>query len=264
MSDMQPGPKTCLRAWDWSRHRLPLAIALLGLALLPWSGVTFKFVRNLLHKLPVDSLFSTATEVPTWPVWLFIVIIIFRMDRPRARYVPYMLVGLLATSAINTPMKQITGRSRPEWSIALSNKKFKTLQQLNQSATEYQFPMEKIDHWYGLAMPRPFFIDRYASFPSGHSAAVFAMAAFFCVLYPRMRNVWLATAILCGLARVYDQRHYVEDVMVGGTIGWMAAHWAFSWHWPLRLGDRLTGITAEPAAVSQPAPEPLAAPAGGE
>lgn len=239
MSDLKGDHQTCFKSWDWTRHRLPLAIAVLAFLLLPWSEVTFIFVRDILRRFPSTSLFSTVTEVPTWPVWLFIVILIARMDTPRARYLPYMLAGLLMTSAVNTPLKQLTGRSRPEWSIVLSSKKFKTLQELNQTVTAYQFPMEKIDHWYGLVLPRPFFIDRYASFPSGHSAAAFAMAAFFCTLYPSMRTLWLTTAVLCALARVYAQRHYVEDIMIGGVIGWMAAHWAFTWKWPLALGIRL-------------------------
>lgn len=64
-----------------------------------------------------------------------------------------------------------------------------------------------------------------ASFPSSHAANAFALAAVFAL---RRRSVqpwvWLIAAVIA-FSRVYLDRHYLSDVVVGALIG-IASAWA--------------------------------------
>lgn len=82
---------------------------------------------------------------------------------------------------------------------------------------------------------RPFRLDNdFHSFPSGHSAQVFALAATLSrelrgeapwlpfVVYPLA--TWTATS------RVLDRRHWVTDVTAGAALGILTAHWVERWN----------------------------------
>jgi membrane-associated phospholipid phosphatase len=71
------------------------------------------------------------------------------------------------------------------------------------------------------------------SFPSGHTTAAFAVAA---AITAETRHWWPGAprvitpvlyggASLVGLARVYDDRHWASDVIVGAAIGTAAGRW---------------------------------------
>jgi hypothetical protein len=68
------------------------------------------------------------------------------------------------------------------------------------------------------------FLNNGNSFPSGHSAAAWALAGVFTEVYPH--NPWmkigafsLATAV--SVSRVTAQRHFVSDVIVGSSVGYL-------------------------------------------
>lgn len=222
----------CLKPWDWRCTIAPLMCVACALVMFPWSQAIFHFAHKFLRALPLSSFFDTVVELTAWPVIAVILLAVYRLDKSQRRFAVYLLCALLATALANGSIKQIAGRSRPDWSVSMSPKKKTKLIQYNTLRHDYQVPVTKTDHWFGLTLHRPFFMDRYASFPSGHAAAAFAMAAFLTTLYPQMRRVWLTAALGCALARVFGQRHYLEDIMVGGAIGWLIAHWTFTWEWP--------------------------------
>lgn len=60
--------------------------------------------------------------------------------------------------------------------------------------------------------------DRY-SFPSGHTAAAFAIALTLTGLVPELVPVAIAVAFLIGFARMYLGVHYPVDVVCGAAIG---------------------------------------------
>lgn len=62
----------------------------------------------------------------------------------------------------------------------------------------------------------------YTSFPSGHSAAVFAVATVIASAYKK--TVWVpvlcySLASLTALSRIYDDEHWMSDVVMGSAIG---------------------------------------------
>ena len=62
--------------------------------------------------------------------------------------------------------------------------------------------------------------DCCESFPSGHTTAAFSGAMFFQKKYGFKYGIpSLLLASFVGYSRVYAQKHYWEDVIVGGTIG---------------------------------------------
>lgn len=65
--------------------------------------------------------------------------------------------------------------------------------------------------------------DRVSSFPSGHTATAFAVARIWSLAMPAVRPVCFAAAVGTGLSRMYEQRHYLSDCVVGALVGWHLA-----------------------------------------
>lgn len=57
------------------------------------------------------------------------------------------------------------------------------------------------------------------SFPSSHTAVAAGLAIVLAAFYPRGRWLFPALAILAGAERVFDQYHYLSDVLWGGAVG---------------------------------------------
>ncbi len=57
------------------------------------------------------------------------------------------------------------------------------------------------------------------SFPSSHTAVAAGLAVVMAAFYPRGRWLFPALAVLAGAQRVFDQYHYLSDVLWGGAIG---------------------------------------------
>ena len=79
-----------------------------------------------------------------------------------------------------------------------------------------------------FAWGRGFFkSDEFRSFPSGHTTAAFAIASAMSARVARrspQRAGWLGpllygAATLTGLSRIYDDRHWASDVVLGAGIG---------------------------------------------
>jgi membrane-associated phospholipid phosphatase len=64
--------------------------------------------------------------------------------------------------------------------------------------------------------------SRYHSFPSGHAATAFAVAAALSQAVPGRRRAWLAIAGSVGLSRILLNAHFLSDVLGGALVGWWA------------------------------------------
>lgn len=90
------------------------------------------------------------------------------------------------------------------------------------------FPLKRL-----TAIPRP---DNQAlnSFPSGHTAQVFAAATFLHKEYGKKRPLLsvlaYSTATGIGILRVMNNRHWISDVLVGAGIGIFSTNLAYLTH----------------------------------
>ena len=98
-----------------------------------------------------------------------------------------------------------------------------------------------LKHLVGRARPRmtlppwehigPSFDSDLHSFPSGHSATSFALAAALASRFPRQAWIFYTIAGLVGLGRVVGGSHYPSDVLAGAilglVVGWFLADMAW-------------------------------------
>ncbi|MEW9617341.1 phosphatase PAP2 family protein [Shinella sp. S4-D37] len=112
----------------------------------------------------------------------------------------YFFLTIGATSALVHLVKLLVGRARPELFAE-----------------------------HGAYSLTPFaYDDLYSSFPSGHSAAVGAFFGAFSMLAPRLRPLFLVSALTIGVSRVIVGAHYPSDVAAGLLLGlWTAIATAF-------------------------------------
>lgn len=89
-----------------------------------------------------------------------------------------------------------------------------------------------------------------ASFPSSHAANAFALACALTTFRPRWRIPCLLLAALIAWSRVYLNRHYVSDIVVGAAIGALCGVWAA--RWAVGAGRRWVGFGLAPRAAPGP------------
>ena len=71
--------------------------------------------------------------------------------------------------------------------------------------------------------------EAYSSFPSAHAITAFALAFAVAAIWPRMRGLMIAYALLILVTRLVLLAHHPSDVVAGATIGIIGAmgvrHW---------------------------------------
>lgn len=84
------------------------------------------------------------------------------------------------------------------------------------------------------------------SFPSGHTTAGFAFFALVAFLYGK--NKWIQflcalLAVLVGFSRIYLSQHFLEDTVLGGTIGLVCFFISHTIVKSLKIGKSLNSIS---------------------
>ena len=150
-----------------------------------------------------------------WGENVFIVAVLFamwRLDVQRRGRVVCLIVGAMLTSLAVEGMKRSTGRIRPEKS---------------QGVTVFE----------GLSRSTDKLGDAH-SFPSGHTASAGAYSGAIAAFYPPLRPAMIVLTCGTGASRIWKERHFLSDCLVGGLLGWCIAsslarspRWRMLWKW---------------------------------
>ena len=94
----------------------------------------------------------------------------------------------------------------------------------------------------------------YASFPSGHATTSFALAFAVAALWPRLRALMIAYAVIICCSRLVLLAHHPSDVVAGGLLGWIVAMAVRYW-----FAARHLAFIIRPGGHIDPLPGPSAA-----
>jgi membrane-associated phospholipid phosphatase len=78
--------------------------------------------------------------------------------------------------------------------------------------------------------------EAHASLPSAHSITAFAVAFAVAAVWPRLRGLAIAYALLIALTRLVLLAHHPSDVVAGAAIGIIGALWVRYWFAARGLG----------------------------
>lgn len=129
-----------------------------------------------------------------WTVAVLIPLLAWGRTR---RFAGWLTLAVLVQSTLVWGLKRVVGRTRP---------------------------------WIALELPTPFMRPSDFSFPSGHAAGCFCVAAFLAMALPvawpdarhRVRAVVMVAgglAVLIAVSRVYLGAHFPSDVLAGAILG---------------------------------------------
>jgi membrane-associated phospholipid phosphatase len=138
------------------------------------------------------------------------------------------LESLVISGALTEGLKRLSGRPRPETG-------------------------EAPDNWHG-----PGSDSRYVSFTSGHTSNAFAVATVIANEYkdvPYVATTAYGLATLTALSRIYSNKHWASDTLLGAAIGHFVSKAVLDYHKedkkPLsnrlslspQVGKEMTGLT---------------------
>ena len=118
----------------------------------------------------------------------------------------------ITAAAIETALKYITGRQRPNYYDPVTGQNSPTWH-----GPFYQFQKDK----NGQKPP----LESYTSFPSGHTTVAFAAATVFAMEYKDIKIIPIiaySAATLIGLSRIAENQHWASDVLVGAALGFLS------------------------------------------
>lgn len=109
----------------------------------------------------------------------------------------YVFVSVAVLGLLAALLKLVVGRARPKMAEAFG-----------------------VHHFDALA-----FDFKFNSFPSGHAATLFALAAALVLIVPRWRALILTVAAWGAFSRAPAGAHYLSDIIAGAALGHVGARW---------------------------------------
>ena len=158
---------------------------------------------NAYHHSTLDTIFIWVTFLGNG-VFSVVVFVIFLLQR-RWSQATQVMVAFLLSALVAQILKNLFSMPRPKQFFAPG---------------QYHY---FIDGVTGLG---------FASFPSGHTTSVFALATLLAIFTknPKAKIAFLLSGIAVGYSRIYLGQHFLGDVLTGSCIGTLTAvlvHWIF-------------------------------------
>lgn len=181
-------------------NRLPIYIGEVGggvfilfmiIAMAITPRIEMHLILNKYHTPFLDAFFRTLTHIGGNLPWIVCAIMIFvKMWKG----VMLTLAQLIATIIVQ-PIKHLLHHPRPITVFNEANIDLPIVEGVN--------------------------LHAWNSFPSGHTAAAFALMLGIAVFLPKwwQKSICLIFAILAGYSRIYLSQHFLDDVVAGAIIG---------------------------------------------
>lgn len=136
---------------------------------------------------------------------IMICIVVGAFDARRRRIIAAILLAQVLAMVVYNGGKYTVIRYRP-----------------NSGVVDVRAPAARsADSWGGW---RPFNTeDRSQSFPSGHSAAAFALGTVLAAFYPRLAWLFWTLAVGCAASRFVQFYHWPSDCLAGAVLGYLCA-----------------------------------------
>jgi membrane-associated phospholipid phosphatase len=178
---------------------------LVGLIFLLTVGKATSFIElNLYHRSVLDTFFLCVTFIGDGR--FAIVICLIYLVLRRWSKACQLIAAFIASALVAQILKNVFSMPRPKQFF---------------SSGQYSYFIDGVTH------------IGFASFPSGHSTSVFAMATLLAIFDNNKKGnvLSLIAAVAVGYSRIYLGQHFLGDVLVGSFIGLLTAifiHWFFS------------------------------------
>jgi len=178
-----------------------LSILTIFLALLAFAQIDFQmvlFLRSLQipvleHIGNVGNWLGHGETLIIFSVGVFLIGYLWKKETWRLAGLDGLMAHAIAGIVVQIP-KHLIGRPRPRWA--------------HQDAFEFG----------------PSFQGGLDAFPSGHSAASFAVAAVMARYYPRGTWLWYGAAFFVAVSRVVRGSHFLTDALAGATLGFLVGY----------------------------------------
>jgi membrane-associated phospholipid phosphatase len=151
------------------------------------------------------------------------------------RFPPLMLAGMYLTSVVTKNRRFEHATLSVAKSLAIST----VFYTASKAVIRRQRPTRTDDPYDFVS---PFSKKGYTSFPSGHTNTAFAVATAFALEYDDKKWVpWVAytLASLTSISRMYDNRHWFSDVIIGASIGHFVTKMVYKQEYKRRAAGKI-------------------------